>query len=246
MELSNDWIVHLTELRRRLLYCLITIGVIGIPLIYFANSIYHLFALPLLNNLPVGGHLVATAVAGPVFVPLKLAIALAMVIAIPVVLYHLWSFIVPGLYHQERALVWPLLIISILLFYFGLTFAYLVVFPLLFHFLTHSAPEGVTIMTDIDAYLSFALKLLFAFGVIFEIPVIIIFCVRIGLFSIAQLIKARPYVIVAAFILGMFLAPPDVLSQTLLALPIWWLYEIGLLAARLILNNKNDSKISLE
>lgn len=170
MELSNDWIVHLTELRRRLLYCLITIGIIAVPLIYYANTIYHLFALPLLNNLPIGGHLVATAVAGPVFVPLKLAIALAMVIAIPIFLYHLWSFVVPGLYHNERLMIWPLLLSSTLLFYLGIIFAYFVVFPLLFRFLTHSAPEGVTIMTDIDAYLTFSLKLLFAFGVILRFP----------------------------------------------------------------------------
>ena len=230
---ENNWLEHLTELRRRLIYCLLCVASLAIPLLYYAREIYHIYALPLLHNLPPHGQMIAITVTAPLVVPLKLAVSIAVILTIPIFLYHLWMFIAPGLYRQERQLIWPLLICGSLLFYSGMLFAYWIIFPLLFHFFAASAPSGVAIMTEIDAYLSFTLKLFFAFGIIFEIPIIVSLLVRTGILSYEQLKSARRYVIVLAFVFGMLIAP-DVISQTFLALPVWGLYEVGLLVARFI------------
>jgi sec-independent protein translocase protein TatC len=233
MIVENNWLEHLTELRRRLIYCFLLVTILAMPLLYYAREIYHIYALPLLHNLPPHGQMIAITVTAPLIVPLKLAISIAFILAMPIFLYHIWMFIAPGLYRQERQLVWPLLIFGSILFYSGMLFAYWIIFPLLFHFFAQSAPSGVAIMTEINAYLSFTLKLFFAFGLIFEIPIVVSLLVRTGILSYEQLKSARRYVIVLAFVFGMFVAP-DVISQTFLALPVWGLYEIGLAVARFI------------
>lgn len=231
---SSTWLFHLIELRRRVIISVATIAVLFFILIYFANDFYHLIALPLLHHLPHNGLMIATTVAAPIIVPIKLVLFISAFLAVPIILYNLWAFIAPGLYAHERALIWPTLLFSILLFYLGMLFAYLVFFPLIFTFFTHAAPRDVVIMTDINAYLSFVMKLFIAFGCAFEIPIIIVVLAKQQIFSLAQLRSARPYVIVMAFVLGMFLAPPDVISQTLVAIPLCLLYEVGMLAARIL------------
>ncbi len=224
--------VHfLVELRKRLLYALLVLFVLFAVLLYFANHLYTLLALPLLKFLPQG-HLIATQIVSPFFVPFKLALMAAMLLTIPFFLYQLWIFIAPALYGNERRLLWPFLLLSVLLFYLGIAFAYFVIFPMLFHFLASVAPVGVMLSPDISEYLDFTIKLLLIFGSLFEIPIIMVFLVASGLVTRARFIKARSYAIVAAFIIGMLLAPPDVFSQTVLAIPIWLLYEAGIFLSR--------------
>jgi sec-independent protein translocase protein TatC len=226
------FVEHLVELRDRLLR--VVFAVLGFLLVLFpfANDLYALLAEPLLRQLPEGTSMIATQVASPFLTPFKLRIVLSIFLAMPVVLYQVWSFVAPGLYKNERRLVFPLLITSSVLFYLGMAFAYFVVFPLMFAFFQAVAPEGVAIMTDITAYLDFVLKIFFAFGIAFEVPIATILLVWTGFTTPAALVSKRPYIIVGAFVLGMMLTPPDIISQTLLALPMWLLFELGVVFSK--------------
>jgi sec-independent protein translocase protein TatC len=231
-ETEQPFLTHLIELRDRLLRAVLVILVIFLGLFYFANDIYSLLAEPLLAHLPEGGSMIATEVASPFLTPLKLTLVAAIFVAIPYLLYQMWGFVAPGLYAHERRLIMPLLLSSTLLFYAGMAFAYFVVFPLVFGFFTAAAPEGVAVMTDINQYLDFVLKLFFAFGVAFEVPIATILLVWMGVVTPEVLAAKRPYIIVGAFVIGMLLTPPDVFSQTLLAVPMWILFEVGLFFSR--------------
>ena len=219
-------------MRDRLLRAVLAVLVIFIGLFGFANELYHFLAEPLLAHLPEGGTMIATEVASPFLTPFKLTLIVAVFIAMPFLLYQLWAFVAPGLYQHERKLIYPLLLSSTLLFYLGMAFAYFVVFPLVFGFLTATAPDGVAVMTDISKYLDFVLKLFFAFGIAFEVPIATILLVWSGATTPESLAAKRPYLIVGAFVIGMLLTPPDIFSQTLLALPMWLLFELGLLMSR--------------
>lgn len=227
-------IEHLLELRDRLLRVVVAVLVLFIGLLPFANDIYHALAKPLLDVLPPGTSMIATQVASTFVAPMKLTGWLALFIAIPYVLFQVWGFVAPGLYKHEKRFALPVLASSVLLFYAGMAFAYFVVFPLVFAFFTATAPEGVTVMTDIDAYLSFVLTLFLAFGLAFETPVVVTLLVAMKMTSTKALIAARPYIVVAAFVIGMLLTPPDILSQFLMAIPMWLLFEIGLLVGKMI------------
>jgi len=235
------FVEHLVELRDRLLRVLLAVLVVLLCLFPFANEIYLLLAEPLLSRLPDNATMIATEVASPFLTPFKLTVVASVFVAMPVVLYHAWAFIAPGLYRHERRLVFPLLISSSILFYLGIAFAYFVVFPLVFAFLISYAPDGVTVMTDIGHYLDFVLKIFFAFGLAFEVPVATILCIWAGITTADDLRAKRPYVIVAAFVLGMLLTPPDVISQTLLALPMWALFELGLLCSRFYVKRDREA-----
>lgn len=235
-------ISHLIELRGRLLRILAVILLVFLALFPFANELYSLLAKPLLQHLPQGASMIATEVASPFLAPFKFTMVLAFFVAIPMVLYQVWAFIAPGLYKDERRLVLPLLLSSTLLFYAGMAFAYFVVFPLIFAFLVNVAPVGVTVMTDISKYLEFVLKLFFAFGMAFEVPIATIVLVWAGVTTPENLIAKRPYVIVAAFIIGMLLTPPDMISQTLLAVPMWLLFEAGIIFSRFFVRDQADDQ----
>lgn len=239
-ESSATILRFLIELRRRLIYCLIALSIIFSILFYFANDLYAWLALPLLKFLPHDHGLIATEIAAPFFVPFQLTFVAALFLSVPFFLYQLWSFIAPALYQHERRFVWPLLFISTLLFYLGVAFAYFVIFPVIFSFLTHTAPPGVQVSPDISHYLDFTLKLFFIFGAMFEVPVITILLIWSGITTRKQLIRLRPYVIVSAFVWGMLLGPPDVLSQTLLAIPLWLLFEVGVFLSKVL----DESKLS--
>jgi sec-independent protein translocase protein TatC len=230
---EQPFISHLIELRDRLLKIVLCVLLVFLGLSTYANQIYTYLAGPLLKHMPKDSTMIAIEVASPFFIPFKLTLVVAIFICVPVVLYQFWAFVAPGLYKRERRMILPLLIASTLLFYLGVAFAYYVVFPLVFGFLTAAAPVGVAVMTDIGKYLDFVLTLFFAFGVCFEVPIFTIVLVWSGLVSRASLAEKRPYVIVGAFIIGMLLTPPDAISQTLLAVPMWMLFEIGLLFSRL-------------
>ena len=223
---------HLTELRARLLRTFIGVGVIFIALFPFANPLYERLSAPLMKHLPQGGSMVAIEVASPFLTPFKLTLLLALVIALPYVFHQAWAFVSPGLYRRERRLALPLMVSSTLLFYTGMAFAYFVVFPLMFAFFNAVAPEGVTVMTDISRYLSFVIKIFIAFGLAFEVPVLTVLLVKTGVTTPARLAAKRPYIIVGAFVVGMVLTPPDVISQVLLAIPVWLLFEAGLVLTR--------------
>ncbi|HTM64634.1 MAG TPA: twin-arginine translocase subunit TatC [Gammaproteobacteria bacterium] len=229
----------LTELRSRLINALIVFMLLFASLMYFANDLYTLLALPLLRFLPQG-HLIATQIVSPFFVPFKLAFMAAMFLGVPYFLYQLWAFIAPALYGYERRLVWPFMLASGLLFYAGLAFAYFIIFPMLFHFLAGVAPRGVMLTPDISEYLDFTIKLLLVFGGLFEIPIVMLLLVSAGVVSCERLIAMRSYAIVGAFVVGMLIAPPDVLSQTILAVPIWLLYEAGILLSRFAVKKGYD------
>lgn len=229
---AQTFVSHLVELRDRLLRSIVAILLIFAGLAYYANDIYALLAGPLLKHMPAGTQMIAIEVASPFFAPFKLTLVVAIFIAIPYVLYQVWAFIAPGLYRHERRLVLPLLAASTVLFYGGIAFAYFVVFPLLFGFLAAAAPKGVTMMTDITRYLDFVLTIFFAFGAAFEVPVATILLIWSGIVDRKTLSDKRPYVIVAAFVVGAVLTPPDVVSQSLLAIPMWLLFELGLLFSR--------------
>jgi len=222
---------HLLELRTRLLHAVLGVLIVFCSLIYFAQDIYQYVAQPLLATMPAGTKMIATDVASPFFAPFKLTIVLSIFIAMPHILYQIWSFIAPGLYNNEKRLIAPLMFGSTILFYSGIAFAYFVVFPLVFAFFNSVAPEGVTIATDISSYLDFILKLFFAFGFAFEIPIAIILMCWTGVTSPESLKKKRPYIVVGAFVIGMLLTPPDIISQTLLAIPMLMLFELGLFIA---------------
>lgn len=233
-------VAHLTELRDRLLRALLAVLIVFICLFPFANEIYIFVSEPLRQLLPEGATMIATEVASPFLTPFKLTLVTAIFLAIPYVLYQVWSFVAPGMYRHEKRFAVPLLVSSIALFYLGAAFAYLVVFPLIFAFFTSVGPEGITIMTDINSYLNFVLKLFFAFGIAFEIPIAAVLLIWAGITTADDLAKKRPYIIVGCFIFGMLLTPPDVISQSLLALPMWLLFEFGLFFGRFI--KKRDSQ----
>ncbi len=226
---ANNLISHLIELRSRILKALLSVLIVFVCLAAFAQDLYQLLAMPLLATLPENSSMIATDVASPFFAPFKLTLVLSFFIAIPYVLYQVWGFVAPGLYRNEKRLVAPLLLSSTLLFYAGMAFAYFVVFPIAFAFFTSVAPEGVTVSTDISSYLNFVLKLFFAFGVSFERPIAIILMCWTGVTDAKSLRAKRPYVVVGAFVVGMLLTPPDIISQTLLAIPMWLLFEVGVI-----------------
>lgn len=231
MDNRDSFIAHLVELRTRLLRSLIALLVVFIFLFPWASDIYALLAQPLLAKLPKGGQMIATDVTTPFFVPLKVALMTSFLIALPYILFQLWRFVAAGLYDHEKRMVWPLITVSTLLFFCGMTFAYFAVFPVVFGFITASAPMGVAVMTDIDKYLSFVLGMFMAFGVTFQVPVAVVVMVRMGFVGVAKLREIRPYVIVGAFVIGALFTPPDVVSQFMLAVPLWLLYEAGILVA---------------
>ena len=230
-EASENFISHLLELRNRLLRSLIAIGIAFVCLFPFASDLYALLAKPLLAALPKGGQMIATDVTTPFFVPMKVAMMAAFMLALPYVLYQMWAFVAPGLYAHEKKLIAPLVFASSALFLCGMAFAYFLVFPVVFGFISSTAPQGVAVMTDINKYLDFVLTLFVAFGITFEVPIAVILLARLGIVSIAKLKEARPYVIVGAFVIGAIFTPPDVISQIMLAVPLWLLYEIGVVIA---------------
>ncbi|MGV6807240.1 MAG: twin-arginine translocase subunit TatC [bacterium] len=235
-------LAHLVELRDRILRCLLAIALIFISLAYFANDIYVFVSQPLLDLLPEGSQMIATEVASPFFAPFKLTLVLSIILAMPVILYQLWAFVAPGLYHREKLIVVPIFASSVALFYAGMAFAYYVVFPLIFGFFTTIGPESISVMTDISQYLNFVLKLFFAFGLAFEVPIAIFVLIWTGVTTPAALTAKRPYVFLSCFVLGMLLTPPDIFSQTLLAIPMWLLFEVGILFGRLVNKREGDSE----
>ncbi|HTN33175.1 MAG TPA: twin-arginine translocase subunit TatC [Marinobacter sp.] len=230
-------IEHLLELRNRLLKMVLAVIICFAAIYPFANELYLWLSEPLRALLPIGQTMIATDIASPFFAPLKLALVLAVFAAIPIILYQLWSFVAPGLYAHEKRLAFPLLFTSILLFYMGAAFAYYVVFPLVFGFFTAIGPEGIVQLPDITSYLNFVLKMFFAFGVAFEIPIATVLLILTGITTPDDLAEKRPYVVVGCFIIGMLLTPPDVISQTLLAVPMWILFEFGIIFGRLAKRN---------
>lgn len=238
---SQPLISHLIELRNRLLKAVVCVLIVFCCLVYWANDIYTLLATPLTENLPAGATMIATNVATPFFTPIKLTAVVSVFLSVPFILYQIWAFVAPALYKHEKRLVYPLLISSTLLFYVGVAFAYYVVFPLVFGFLTSTAPEGVQMATDISSYLDFVLTIFLAFGVCFEVPVAIILLCWSGITSPDDLREKRPYIIVAAFVIGMLLTPPDVFSQTLLAIPMCLLFEVGLICSKFYTPKEEDA-----
>ena len=231
---ETTFISHLLELRDRLLRAVGAVLLLFLVVAPFANTLYEYLAAPLMSVLPEGNTMISTEPHGPFFVPFKFAFAFATAVAMPYLLYQLWAFVAPGLYDSEKRLAIPLLVSSSALFYLGIMFAYFVVFPIIFKFFTSTAPEGVAVMTDINAYLSFVLKLFFAFGLAFEVPVATVLMVRMGVTTTTSLAAKRPYIIVGAFVVGMLLTPPDLFSQTMLAIPVWILFEIGLYISKVV------------
>ena len=229
---TESFISHLIELRSRLLKIVLGFVLVFIGLFPFANKIYTLLAAPMLAKLPAGAHMIATSVTTPFFVPMKVAMMAAFVISLPHTLYQVWAFVAPGLYNHEKKLMVPVIIASSLLFVTGMAFAYFAVFPVLFGFIVGSAPQGVAVMTDIAEYLDFVMTLFLAFGLAFEVPIAVVLIARFGWVTIKQLKEARGYVIVCAFIIGAIFTPPDIISQFMLAVPLWLLYEAGVLVAQ--------------
>jgi sec-independent protein translocase protein TatC len=233
-EAQESFLSHLIELRTRLMRSIIAVVVVLLVLFPFAKDIYALLAQPLLRVLPHGSTMIATDVTGTFLVPLKVTLMAAFLIALPYVLWQAWAFVAPGLYQHEKRLVMPVLVSSCLFFLFGMSFAYFFVFPIAFGFFAGYAPAGVQMMTDIDKYLSFVMTMFIAFGITFETPVIVVVLVRMRVVSLEKLRSFRPYVIVGAFVVGAVFTPPDVISQSLLAVPLWLLYELGLVLARFV------------
>lgn len=237
MTQSDTFISHLVELRSRLMKALgaVLVAFVVVGFVWpGSQQLYSWFAQPMLAALPTGGQMIATDVVGVFLVPIKVAALVGFVIALPVVLYQIWAFVAPGLYAHEKKLVLPLVVASFALFLVGMAFAYFLVFPVIFKFMSSVAPEGVAWMTDIEKYFSFALTTFIAFGLTFEVPVVVIVLVRVGLVSIDKLKQARPYVIVGAFVIGAIFTPPDVVSQIMLAVPLWLLYELGIVLSKFV------------
>jgi sec-independent protein translocase protein TatC len=235
---QESFISHLVELRSRLLRSIVAVVIVLVCLFPWAKDIYALLAKPLLKVLPQGSTMIATDVTGTFLVPLKVTLMAAFLIALPYVLYQMWAFIAPGLYHHEKRLAVPVIVSSVVFFALGMGFAYFIVFPIAFGFFAGYAPTGVQMMTDIDKYLSFVLTMFIAFGITFEVPVVVVVLVRLGVVSLEKLRSIRGYVIVGAFVVGAIFTPPDVLSQVMLAVPLWLLYELGLLVARFVAVSK--------
>lgn len=239
-----SFLEHLVELRGRLLKACLSVFVVLICLLPFSRHLYETLASPLMAQMPEGSTMIAIDVASPFLTPFKLTLLLSIMISIPVVLYQLWAFVAPALFKHEKRLARPLLLTSVLLFYTGCAFAYFVVFPLVFGFLTRIAPEGVAVMTDISKYLDFVMTLFLAFGITFEVPIATIILVATGVTTPEKLASWRPYIIVGAFALGMVLTPPDVISQTLLALPMWLLFEIGIIFSRILVQKNKEETVT--
>jgi sec-independent protein translocase protein TatC len=231
-------ISHLLELRDRLLRALVAVLVVFVPLVFFSNRLFTLVARPLIEQLPEGASLIATSVVAPFMTPLKLALVAAIFVAMPYVLYQVWGFVAPGLYRREKRFALPLFASSVVLFYTGAAFAYFIVFPLMFAFLTQTTPEGVLMMTDISSYLDFALLLFFAFGVAFEVPVAVVLLATTGLVRVETLKRNRGYVLLGIFVVAAFLTPPDAISQSFMAVPMYVLYELGILFAQHLSRNR--------
>ncbi|HCI14172.1 MAG: twin arginine-targeting protein translocase TatC [Gallionellales bacterium GWA2_60_142] len=228
---SETLIAHLLELRSRLLHAVMALLLVFLCLFPWAADLYTLLAQPLLDKLPKGGQMIATGVTTPFFVPIKVAMMAAFLIALPYIFWQMWRFVAPGLYAHEKRLVWPLVSASTLLFFSGMAFAYFAVFPVVFGFITGVAPQGVAVMTDIDEYLSFVIGMFLAFGITFEVPVAVVLLVRMGMVTVEKLREIRSYVVVGAFVVGAIFTPPDVVSQFMLAIPLWLLYEAGIVVA---------------
>ncbi len=241
MNTADSFIAHLLELRTRLVHSAIALLLVFICLFPWASDLYALLAEPLLAKLPKGGQMIATDVTTPFFVPLKVAMMTAFLIALPYILYQAWRFVAPGLYAHEKRLVVPLIAASTVLFFCGMAFAYFVVFPVVFGFITASAPVGVAVMTDIDKYLSFVLSMFVAFGITFQVPVVVVLLVRMDVVSVEKFREIRPYVVVGAFVVGAIFTPPDVVSQIMLALPLWLLYEAGIVVGAWV-GKRNPAK----
>lgn len=239
-------LAHLIELRDRMLRIVLVVLAVFVVLFPFANDLYTLLAEPLMAHLPSGSSMIATEVASPFLTPFKLTLIAAIFIGIPVILYQFWAFIAPGLYKHERRMIFPLVVSSTLLFYAGMAFAYFAVFPLVFGFLVSVAPDGVSVMTDISKYLDFVLKLFFAFGVAFEVPIATILLVWMGATTPDKLTAKRPYIIVGAFVVGMLLTPPDVISQSLLAIPVWLLFEVGVIFSRFFVRKTDEEETDVD
>ena len=229
---------HLTELRDRLLRAIGAVLAVFLALVWFANPIYQFVSEPLRRFLPEGATMIATQVASPFLAPFKLTLIVSALTAMPYVLYQAWAFVAPGMYRHEKRFALPLLVSSVVLFYSGVAFAYFVVCPMVFGFFTSVSPEGVTMMTDINSYLDFVLTMFFAFGFAFEVPVATVLLVWAGITTPEALVEKRPYIIVGCFVVGMLLTPPDVFSQTLLAVPMWMLFEAGVVASRMVLRDR--------
>jgi len=241
-EEEMGFISHLLELRDRLLRMVLGIIAIFLAIFYFSNDLYSYVAGPLMKHMPEGSQMIAIDVASPFLTPFKLSMMASIFLAMPYILYQLWGFVAPGLYQHERRMAAPLVIASSVLFYLGMAFAYYVVFPLVFGFLTGAAPEGVSVMTDISRYLDFVITLFFAFGAAFQVPVATILLVWSGATTPAKLVTKRPYIVVGAFVIGMILTPPDIISQTLLAIPMWVLFEAGVIFARLYVPAREEDE----
>ncbi len=231
MDGTETFISHLIELRDRLLKAAIAWIVLFIALFPFANDLYTVLAQPMLAKLPQGGQMIATEVVTPFFVPIKVAMMTAFLGALPVILYQMWAFVAPGLYAHERKFILPLVLVSLVLFALGMAFAYFLVFPVVFGFIIGVAPQGVAVMTDINKYLDFVLTLFLAFGLTFEVPIVVIALALMGIVEVEKFREARPYVIVGAFVIAAIVTPPDVISQFMLAVPLWLLYELGVVVA---------------
>jgi sec-independent protein translocase protein TatC len=239
-------ISHLLELRNRLLRSLLAVFIIFLPLVFYSNQLFTLVARPLLEKLPEGTSLIATSVVAPFMTPLKLALIAALFIAMPYVLYQIWAFVAPGLYRHERRFAVPLFLSSVVLFYVGIAFAYFVVFPLMFGFLITTTPEGVRMMTDMSSYLDFVLLLFFAFGVAFEVPVAVVLLAATGLVKVEALRKHRGYVVLGIFVVAAVLTPPDAVSQCFMAVPMYVLYELGILLAQYLIRQRQVDKAQHE
>jgi sec-independent protein translocase protein TatC len=239
-------ISHLIELRQRLLKSVIAIGIAFVPCAIYANDLFTLVAMPLIKKMPQGASMIATSLVAPFMAPFKLALFVALFAAMPYVLFQVWAFVAPGLYKREKRFAIPLVVSSIVLFYGGVAFAYFVVFPLMFAFLTTTAPTGIQVMTDMANYLDFVLLLFFAFGIAFEVPVATVLLAATGLVRVETMTKNRGYVILGIFVIAAFLTPPDALSQTFMAVPMYLLYEIGIVMSRVLLKDKLAQRRSEE
>jgi sec-independent protein translocase protein TatC len=246
LENEQPFMAHLIELRDRILRIVVIVIAFFLVLFFFANDLYHLVAAPLLAQLPEGSTMIATGVAAPFLTPFKLSLVASIFLAIPYIFYQFWSFVAPGLYQHEKRLALPLITSSVILFYGGIVFSFYIVFPLMFAFFTATTPEGVAMMTDISQYLDFILKMFFAFGLAFEVPIVTIVLTITGVTNADKLVEKRPYVIVGSFVIGMLLTPPDIISQILLAIPVWLLFELGIVFSRIIGKQKTRKEAQQE
>ena len=243
---EGSLISHLVELRDRLLRSVIAVFVMFIPCAFFSDELFTMVALPLIEKMPQGTSMIATSIVAPFMAPLKLALLFALFLAMPYVLYQVWAFVAPGLYRHEKRFAVPLVVSSIVLFYAGVAFAYFIVFPLMFAFLTSAAPTGVQVMTDMSNYLDFVLLLFFAFGIAFEIPIATVLLAATGLVKVETMTKNRGYVVLGIFVVAAFLTPPDALSQSFMAIPMYILYEGGIVMARILLKKRQAQQASEE